>query len=256
MKLILKMFVLALCTPLSFASANSSIIGGTTVDANDWIAHTVVAFVSTNSQSQALCTASLVADDLAITAAHCIVDDPSAPKSIYTLIFSTNIKNAQATLLRQIDKVEIPSEWNPGAQPDKNTSDVALVHFTGGLPTGYVYSDLLPFDQTLSAGQSVELAGYGISDATANTGAGILRKTTVTVLDPHYSPSEISFDQSKGGGACHGDSGGPAYFVIDNHPYLFGITSRGGGNCDQDVVYTEIAAYQAWFTSAVAAIRR
>jgi secreted trypsin-like serine protease len=253
MKFILPFVFFTLSAP---AFASSSIIGGTIVTANDWIAHTEVAFVSTNSQDQALCTASLVANDLAITAAHCIVDDPSAPKSVYTLIFSTDIKNAQPANLRQIDKVEIPSSWKPGDQPNKDTSDVALVHFTGGLPTGYVFSDLLPFDETFTKGQSVELAGYGISSATAQTGAGVLRKTSVTVLDPQYSSSEISFDQSKGGGACHGDSGGPAYLVIENHPYLFGITSRGGGNCDQDVIYTKIAAYQDWFNSAVTAIRR
>ncbi|CAN5951503.1 unnamed protein product [Sphagnum jensenii] len=236
------------------------IIGGQTVSASDWIAHSVVAFVATNAESQALCTASIVANDLAITAAHCISDqgsDPvkSAAGTNYTLIFKTTLQGAAQSDLRQVDGVEIPSEWDPSSNSDSNTSDVAVVHFSGGLPTGYEISDLLPFNETLTVGENVELAGYGISNATADTGAGILRKTTVTITNPNYSSSEVELDQTHGGGACHGDSGGPAYVLIDNHPYLFGITSRGGGNCDETVIYTKISAYADWFKKASDTLR-
>lgn len=237
------------------------IIGGQTVSSNDWIAHSVVALVAANSQGQALCTASIVAPDLAITAAHCISDQGSNPVksavgTTYTLIFSANIKQANQSNLRSVDKAEIPSEWQPSSNSDSNTSDVALVHFTGGLPEGYEVSDLLPFDATLTSGESVELAGYGISNATADTGAGLLRKTNVTITNPNFSSSEVELDQSHGGGACHGDSGGPAYVIINAHPYLFGITSRGGGNCDETVIYTKISAYADWFKEAAASLRR
>ena len=105
-------------------------------------------------------------------------------------------------------------------------------------------------------GEKIELAGYGISDASDNIGAGILRKTSVIVLNPKFSSTEIELDQSHGGGACHGDSGGPAYLMIKKHPYLFGITSRGEGQCDREVIYTKIAAYQKWFTQAVRRLRK
>ena len=246
---------------LAFASANapaqmqSRIIGGQTVTGSDWIAHTVAAFVATNSQGQALCTASVVANDLAITAAHCISDQganpvQSAKGTTYTLVFNTNIKGANQSTIRNVDAAEIPSQWKPDSGSDSNTSDVAVVHFSGGLPAGYQISDLLPYNMNLTVGESVELAGYGISNATQDTGAGILRKTAVTVTNPNFSPSEVELDQSHGGGACHGDSGGPAYVLINNHPYLFGITSRGGGNCDETVIYTRISVWSDWFKQA------
>ena len=247
--------LLALFSVQAQAQVKPLIIGGQQVTSTNWIAHTVAAFVATNSQGQALCTASIVANDLAITAAHCISDQganpvQSAKGTVYTLIFNTNIKDASQTTIRNVDGVEIPAEWKPDSGSDSNTSDVAVVHFSGGLPAGYQLSDLLPFNQNLSVGESVELAGYGISNATQDSGAGILRKVDVSVVNPNYSSSEVELDQTHGGGACHGDSGGPAYVMINNHPYLFGITSRGGGNCDQTVIYTKISAYADWFKQA------
>ena len=241
---------------LGVAHASVTIIGGKKVSAKEAIAHTVVALVSSSSKGQALCTASLVGQNLAITAAHCIVDQAHSQKSLYTLIFSTDLRHALPTEMREIDQVRIPAEWKPRKTLTKDTSDVALVHFVGSMPDGYQFSKLLPFDHDFIHGDTVEIAGFGISNAIKDNGEGVLRKTQVHVLDPHYSNSEVSFDQTEGGGACHGDSGGPAYVIIKKTPYLFGITSRGGGNCDQDVIYTKISAYQDWFTRAVASLRK
>jgi secreted trypsin-like serine protease len=252
MKLMFAMFCFV--SSQAFASVQP-IIGGTQVTASDFISKTVVALVSTSSEGQALCTASLVAPDLAITAAHCVRDQNNAPKAMLTLIFGLDIR-ASSRVLRQVDRAEIPKEWNPTSTSNSDTSDVALIHFSGGMPAGFVPSDLMPFDQALNPGQAVILAGYGITDAQANDGEGVLHKTSVTVINENFSPTEVELDQTHGGGACHGDSGGPAYLIIGGHPYLFGITSRGGGECDQDVIYSKISAYSDWFASAVAAIRK
>lgn len=250
------LFFVFLFSQSAFAHSNeANIIGGTIVTASDWISQTVVALVSSDQQGQALCTASLVASDLAITAAHCVTSENPGTKAVLTLIFSHDLHNTNP-VIREVDRVEVPSEWNPINHSSQDTSDMAVVHFSGGLPAGYFPSDLLPFDYSLNDGAEVILAGYGISDTSSNSGAGILRKTQVNIMNPNYSNSEVEFDQSKGGGACHGDSGGPAYLMINHHPYLFGVTSRGGGNCDQDVIYTKLSSYQDWFQLAVNALRK
>ena len=236
---------------ISVGAANADpIIGGEVVQENDFISRSVVALVSTSAKSQSLCTASLVAKDLAITAAHCVKNETRVTHSQLTLVFGIDIRAANNTL-RKVDRVEIPKEWKPTLNLNEDTSDVALLHFEGGLPAGYEISNLLPFNQTLTRGQDVVLAGYGINNARDNTGEGVLRKSYVSVQNPRYSPSEIQFDQRRGGGACHGDSGGPAYVMIEGHPYLFGITSRGAGECNQDAVYTLISSYAEWFKEAV-----
>jgi len=236
------------------AFASGPIIGGSKVSSSDFISHSVVALVSTSEDGQALCTASLVASDLAVTAAHCVKDQNRAPRAQIDLLFGLDIHSPVG--VRSVDRAEVPSQWNPSSDSGSDTSDVALIHFNGGLPAGYVPSELMPFNQELVKGQSVVLAGFGITNAVENDGEGTLRKTTVTVLNENYSPSEIELDQSHGGGACHGDSGGPAYLMMNQHPYLFGITSRGGGECDEDVIYTKLSAYADWFKTAVAAIRK
>lgn len=228
---------------LFFSSSSQAalrpIIGGEQVIKSDVISRTTAGLVSTSALGQALCTVSLVADDLAVTAAHCVRVAPGEPRAILTLIFGRDL-HAPENQKRTVDQVEIPD----------GAADVALLHFDGGLPADYQFAKLLPFDHELSVGDPVTLAGYGIWSAERNDGEGFLRKAQVTVSNPHYSSTEIEFDQSQGRGACHGDSGGPAYFLVNKKPYLFGITSRGGGNCDQKVVYTTIGSLADWFSDA------
>ncbi len=235
------------------AFAHAPIIHGTAVASKSWIAQTVVALIGQSSQGQSLCTASVVASDLAVTAAHCVTEEGTRLPIPVTLIFAVDIEKAASADFRAVDAVDFPASWNPNGT--KNTGDVALVHFNGGLPAGYSPSDLLPFDQLLKKDARVEIAGYGITDAHQNTGDGKLRHTTIRLLNPDYSQTEVQLDQSQGGGACHGDSGGPAYLVIQGNPYLFGITSRGAGDCDVDVIYTRIEPYRDWFEKAAKALR-
>jgi secreted trypsin-like serine protease len=73
----------------------------------------------------------------------------------------------------------------------------------------------------------VTLAGYGEIDGRQHLGAKGLNKVQVTIADPNFAPSEVMMDQRNGKGACHGDSGGPAYATGANGQlFLFGATSR------------------------------
>ena len=254
--LILTLILLNLATASEPCHAASPIVQGTKVTAGNRVSKTVVALIGSSAQGQSLCTASLVAQDLAVTAAHCVTEENSAQAIPLTIIFATDIHAATANQIRKVDGVRFPVEWNPAAQGAKNTADVAVLHFSGGLPVPYEASDLLPFDQVLKKGEVVEIAGYGISNATTDQGEGILRHTNITLIEPAYSATEVRLDQSHGGGACHGDSGGPAYLVISGQPYLFGITSRGSGACDIDVIYTRLEPYRAWFEKASASLRK
>jgi secreted trypsin-like serine protease len=233
---------------LFFSSSSQAavrpIIGGEQVIKSDVISRITAGLVSTSVAGQALCTVSLVADDLAVTAAHCVRVAPGEPRAVLTLIFGRDLHSPENPK-RIVDQAEIPD----------GAADVALLHFEGGLPVDYQFAKLLPFDQELKEGDPVTLAGFGIWSAERNDGEGFLRKAQVTVSNPHYSSTEIEFDQSLGRGACHGDSGGPAYFLINKKPYLFGITSRGGGNCDQRVIYSTIGSLADWFKEAGQAMR-
>ncbi|MBC7396297.1 MAG: trypsin-like serine protease [Bdellovibrionales bacterium] len=246
MKLFLCIILFASTVP---CHARPPILGGEVVNSTDFIARSVVALIAKSRSGESLCTASLVGPELAITAAHCVSEKGTSLQLF--LVFSTDVRTVSPDRIRPVDRVEIPEEWNPSNLKGRDTSDIALLHFSGSLPAAYEPSTLLPFDHAFRKDEIISIAGYGISSALLDSGSGILRKALISVSDPHYSATEIEFDQTSGGGACHGDSGGPAYVVIKGQPYLFGITSRGSEACDEKVIYSTIASYQNWFREAV-----
>ncbi len=66
--------------------------------------------------------------------------------------------------------------------------------------------------------------------------------------------SEASLDQRRGTGACHGDSGGPAYLALEGGYALWGVTSRGlndpNDDCSQFAIYTKAMPYANWIVKA------
>jgi hypothetical protein len=129
--------------------------------------------------------------------------------------------------------------------------DIAVVKFKGGIPEGYAPAKVISSEEPLKVGAPVTLSGYGISNAQRKTGAGVLRKTNVKIAKARKGKSEMILDQSHGHGACHGDSGGPAYVRVHGKMVLAGVTnrsypSRGQDDCAHGVVYTKLSAYRSW----------
>ena len=97
-------------------------------------------------------------------------------------------------------------------------------------------------------------------DSGGNDGAGVLRKVEVALKNSGYSTTEVLIDQSQGRGACHGDSGGPAFLIQGGQAYLFGVTSRelvkpgSQATCSSDVVYTNILAELSFLNSAASTL--
>ena len=199
-----------------------------------------------------LCTVSL-ANDLALTAAHCV---EAANSGAAKLVFSTSIASNKVT--RPVVAAIQYSTYGTVTGDHPDTGDMALVRFTGGLPTGYAAAKFWTSNSALNVGQWVTLAGYGITDGEEHTGSGTLRKTWVKVAQAKYGKTEIIFDQRSGQGACHGDSGGPAILASGGKNYVMGVTSRGyndaNDDCSQYAVYTRVAPYKKWIKAAAKAL--
>ena len=92
-----------------------------------------------------------------------------------------------------------------------------------------------------------------------STGAGTLRVVDVSISDAKYSKTEVLLDQTQGKGACHGDSGGPAFIKTKENLKLWGVTSRGSGSGENDCsgysIYTRINSYTRWINSTVVDLR-
>ena len=130
--------------------------------------------------------------------------------------------------------------------------DIALVHFSGALPAGFKAASILSAAnaRNLVPDALVTIAGFGITNGVSKEGAGVLRVASVIVADPQFASSEVKLNQQNGTGACHGDSGGPAFLEVRGKLYLWGVTSRGvddvKNDCSQFSAYTNILAYKSW----------
>ena len=249
--------MIALCGLNAQASVSpflGPIIGGTDVAANDPIAQVSVAIY--NNAESGLCTGSIIDTDLVVTAAHCA----GAKASDLFVILDRDVNHMVDT-----DVVTVIGQVvNPGYDPasmTKDAHDIALLRIKGTFPIGYHAAKRLPLNTTFTKGEEVILAGYGISKAQATdpsgATAGVLRKTAgVFVDDPAFAKSEILLDQTQGHGACHGDSGGPAYVKAANGDLLlWGVTNRGypddaPDDCVHGAVYTNINMYNQWLTES------
>jgi len=237
---------------VSQSHANGSrIVGGSDVAPESPMARGTVALII---DQNALCTGSLIAQDMIVTAAHCL----NGAQNIQ-IVFSTQVDSESLSQAIPATRFAIHPQYDP-ANTGIDENDVAVLNFTGGLPQGFKPDLVLADDSLLEAGATAVLAGYGITDAASQAGAGRLRETTVSLLDPDLGNSEALIDQSQGQGACHGDSGGPAFIKKGNTLYLWGITSRSYPNsapddCSHQAVYTKIPDELSFIQTAVRMLR-
>lgn len=255
----------------SLESDAYNIIGGTdATGAEDFAKHTVILFDTKNST---LCTASILSNSILVTAAHCVESNPS----VLRVVFGTDI-HAPDIIVRAVDSHQVSPVWKFREGMLLNKGDIAVVRFTGGLPTGYTPTQFISNTSKLTNDMDVMLAGFGASHTvrvrdpqsgelvSKRSGSGKLRSVTTTMKNVNYSKSEFLLESSKGKSACHGDSGGPAYVKIEVErngqtvleDVLIGVTSRGVDDvddlCNVAAAYTSMAFYSTWIVSTAKAL--
>jgi secreted trypsin-like serine protease len=228
------------------AFAGNFILGGQSVKPKDPVAaSTVAVFTPHGDGTGSLCSGTLIGKDMAVTAAHCIT-----PGITPEVVFNRNL-HAKGTVQREAEGVAVNPKYRKSAGKGMDEGDIALVRFQGAAPAGYHAVPTVANDAAIRKNEEVTLAGYGISNAQKKTGAGHLRRTNVRVLDNRPGKSEMIVDQTHGHGACHGDSGGPAYVRQGGRIALAGLTNRSypdaaPDDCAHDAVYTKLPDYKKW----------
>lgn len=223
---------------------NSNIVGGEAVKASEGFAKSTVALATV--RFGVFCTGSLIAENLVVTAAHCAdVAKEMAPGDKMVVIFSRSLE-VEKLPAAYVTNIVQHSDWTTRNNEEKDSGDIALIKFAGKLPAGYEPATLLTDSSLLENGAEVILAGYGVLGMLPQVEAKELMKASVLLTDKDYSNTEVKFEQHEGRGACHGDSGGPAYTKVDGKWVLFGVTSRsatlkGGATCLEGSIYMNLA---------------
>lgn len=176
------------------------------------------------------------------------------------------------------------------ADQGADNNDIALLKIDGQMPAGYQLAKILTDDSLIKAGASVTLAGFGVTSVTKtpvdpktypnleeaiasgevscsydqtqcfivkHNNENILKKTDVQVT-ALFGNTEVELNQSQGKGACHGDSGGPAFLNVSGVEYVWGVTSRGSGtngidDCSEMALYTKANDFKDFIVKTLTA---
>lgn len=245
------------CSPAQQNSVNlgadsSSIIGGAPVDAKDSIAKSTVAIVASvltadGQEGQFICTGSLLTNNVVLTAGHCVPEVGAEYKEVALyVIFHTDLRKMERGDIRLVVDHVIHTDYGKTGAEGEDAHDLALIKFAGAMAPGYQLAKFLDDETLLKPGTKVTLAGYGLieTDGVNTKSDDRLRKVDVEVVED-FGKHEVLLDQTQGKGACHGDSGGPAFLEVNGTQYVWGVTSRGAGkdgkdDCSLVSVYTKV----------------
>ena len=256
-------FICALVWGAQVFALSPLIFGGDEVSSSHPIAKSTVLLKGQIYRSSFTCTATIVADDLLMTAAHCLGGNGWADLTAY---FETRA-DGNGTSIEIIDRRK-PATALPTNQ-ELDWDDIALLKLKSKIPNGYIPVTFLKESAQLSDGATVILAGYGRATEreplSGDGGVGVLRAVKQNILQAKLGQTEILIN-IKGKGSCKGDSGGPAYIDDGKNLFYFGLASRltekdlvsapSARNklyeCIDDMIYTNVLSHKSWLEKSAA----
>ncbi|WP_176736247.1 leucine-rich repeat domain-containing protein [Oligoflexus tunisiensis] len=196
-------------------------VNGSIPGADHPASSSAVALVDKNSQDH-FCSGTVVAENLIVTAAHCVFD--KRPQD-FQILFGLETKKDSA-VRRDPEALETFKKF----QKFESNFDIAWVRFAGGLPPGYRPVEIWHQPDALTPQTPLTIAGYGrtasqcpFDDPTCQGGKLLYVDTHVREFVNHGRLFNlIVIGPRPDHGPCFGDSGGPAYVQRNGQWYLAG----------------------------------
>jgi hypothetical protein len=206
-----------------------------------------------------LCSGALIAPDLVLTAAHCVLQ-----RSRYRVVALDRSFRPRTVGASQ---VAVHPAFVPGTTPRGQPGvDLALVRLDRGIGP-----DFIPLDPAAAVsagvGEPLVLAGFGVTVEGRSNTARTLRQTHLVALGTLQVANRVlvGVDPERlaartGAGACRGDSGGPILRRERGGYRLLGVVSwssgafdeRRPGACGGYTAITPVAEHMSWITSQAA----
>ncbi len=233
------------CGPRSQAVSRIDVVGAGAhpTAAGEW--QSVVAITQ---YGHVLCSGTLVAPTLVVTAAHCLAlgTDPVASLKVYV---GSGVEGGRYDGEYRISKAERHPDANQGNI--WGSADFAFLVLAApvDLPTVPLASTSGEFEVLTAVGAGSTIVGFGVADNATR----VLGTKRVVEASVKFSTAQEVFIGDSRGDACGGDSGGPVFGRLPDGVWRqFGVTSRGPTPCGSDLypgAFTIVTPYLCWLES-------
>jgi secreted trypsin-like serine protease len=239
----MRIFLSALVVGL-FTVPAAAIVGGGGAPA-DSVARSIVTIIGSRST---FCTGSLIAQDVVLTAAHCVM-----PGADYKII----IPGETPPRLLDVRRIAVHPQFNVrGILNHRASADVALLQLVAPLATSKAPSPLGAPKTPIVAGARFTVAGIGVTRRGDGKSGGTIRAVDLAVTG---KPSTLQIrlvdpltrNTGAGLGGCTGDSGAPVFEEQNGHAIIVGVVSWSTGPNNSDgcgglTGVTPLTLYRDW----------
>jgi secreted trypsin-like serine protease len=236
---------------LSAALPASAMVGGAPAS-DDGIGRSVVTIIGSRGT---FCSGALIAPDLVLSAAHCVM-----PGADYKIVLYDAQRQPQ---LREVNRVASHPRFDvQGIFAHRATADVALLQLAEPLQAKAPAQSGAPLEP-IAAGARFTVAGIGVSRRGDGKSGGIIRAASliatgqpgrlqIRLVDPATNNTR------EGLGACTGDSGAPVFEDQDGRAVIVGVVSWSTGannaaGCGGLSGVTPLTLYRDWIATTARA---